>query len=223
MIESRKSGTATDGEPRNSRNTGDILPDHPSGLGQERLEFRLIAKSFWFDLQRHNRCSEFGGIEQSIVARVYGNFEETVMRREQGFSLIELLIVVVIIGVIAAIAIPGLQRARRYAQSGSAIQSLRTITTAENLYERRFKVYATLTDLAPEGTVDTNLASGSKSGYSFSITLVLDSNGKATNFNSNADPQFDLTTAEYFFVDTTAVIRHNAGAAADASSDPIPK
>jgi len=145
------------------------------------------------------------------------------MKREQGFSLIELLIVVVIIGVIMAIAVPGLQRARRYAQSGSAIQSLRTITTAENLYERRFRVYAALVDLAPEGTIDSNLASGSKSEYSFTITLTLDANGKATHFTSNADPQFDQTTAEYFFVDDTAVIRHNAGAPADANSDPIPK
>lgn len=145
------------------------------------------------------------------------------MKREEGFSLVELLIVVVIIGVIMALAIPGLQRARRYAQSGSAIQSLRTITTAENLYERRHKVYATLADLAPEGTIDQHLANQSKSGYSFRLTLILDGSGKATHFNAGADPQFDLTTAEYFYVDDTAVIRHNAGSQADGTSDPIPR
>lgn len=145
------------------------------------------------------------------------------MKREQGFSLIELLIVVVIVGVIAALAIPGLQRARRYAQAGSAIQSLRTITTAENLYERRFKVYAALTALAPEGTIDTNLAAGFKSGYTFTVTLILDGNGKATHFNSNADPQVDANTTDHFFVDDTAVIRHKEGAPADVTSDPIPK
>ena len=145
------------------------------------------------------------------------------MKKEQGFSLVELLIVVVIIGVIMAIAVPGLQRARQYAHSGSAIQSLRTITTAENLYERRFKVYATLIDLAPEGTVDPGLASGDKSAYSFAITLTLDVNGKATHFKANANPQFDPAKAVYFFTDDTAVIRFNEGAPADANSAPIPR
>jgi len=145
------------------------------------------------------------------------------MKREQGFSLVELLIVVVIIGVIMAIAVPGLQRARRYAQSGSAIQSLRTFTTAENLYERRYKVYASLADLAPEGTIDSNLANGSKSGYTFTITLVLDINNKPTHFTSNADPQSDPASGDYFFTDDTAVIRYNIGAPADSNSLPIPR
>jgi prepilin-type N-terminal cleavage/methylation domain-containing protein len=149
------------------------------------------------------------------------------MKREQGFSLIELLVVVGIIGVIAALAIPGLQRARRYAQAGSAIQSLRTITTAENLYERRFKVYATLAQLAPEGTIDSNLAVGLKSGYIFDLTIVLDAAdvtaGKLTSFKCTADPQADAANSTHFFVDETAVIRHKEGATADASSDPIPK
>jgi prepilin-type N-terminal cleavage/methylation domain-containing protein len=141
------------------------------------------------------------------------------MRREQGFSLIELLIVVVVIGVIAAIAIPALAKARRNAQAGSAIQSLRTITTAENLYERRYRVYATLTDLAPEGTIDTPLQNGSKSGYTFTITLPLD----AKHFSSNADPQADPATGLHFFVDDTAVIRFAEGGPADATSEPIPR
>jgi len=149
------------------------------------------------------------------------------MRREQGFSLIELLVVCVIVGVITALAIPGLQRARRYAQSGSAIQSLRTITTAENLYERRYKVYATLTDLAPEGTVDPNLLVGHKSGYQFTISLVLDANdlanGKLITFKANADPDVDAASSLNYYVDETAVIRYEEGMSATGTSPAIPR
>ena len=153
--------------------------------------------------------------------------KEIRMKREQGFSLIELLIVVAVIGVVAALSIPGLQRARRYAQSGSAVQSLRTITTAETLYERTHKVYASLADLAPEGTIDPNLAVGSKSGYTFTVNLAPDAadiaNGKLITFKANANPQIDPTTASYFYVDETAVIRFEEGALATATSMPIPR
>lgn len=141
------------------------------------------------------------------------------MKREQGFSLVELLIVVVIIGVIAAVAIPGLQKARRYAQSGSAIQSLRTITTAQILYQRRYNAYGSLAALGPEGTVDSNLAIGDKSGYTFTLILSAD----LKHFTCNADPQSDPATGDFFFVDETTVIRSNTGSPADASSNPIPR
>ena len=149
------------------------------------------------------------------------------MKTQRGFSLIELLVVVVIIGVIAAVAVPGLQRARRYAQSGSAIQSLRTITTAENLYERRHRTYATLADLLAEEFVDTNIGFGFKSGYQLSLSLVLDANdtaiGKLLTFKCTADPDQDSAIGRYFYVDETAVIRQNEGARASVASDPIPK
>ena len=141
------------------------------------------------------------------------------MKSEQGFSLIELLVVVGILMIISAIAIPGLRRARNNANAGSAIQSLRTISTAEQLYERRFHQYGTLAQLAPEGTIDTHLGAGQKSNYNFTIAL-----GPGNlSFSCNATPLDDPTNLPHYFVDHTSVIRYNDGAPANASSPPIPR
>ncbi len=145
------------------------------------------------------------------------------MKKEQGFSLIELLVVVTIIGVIAAIAIPNLRKARQHAESGSAIQSLRMITTAEHLYQRKYKRYGTLLDLVPEGTIDSNIGSGSKSNYAFVLTLIPAAGSRAEGFTCTATPQNYPASSDHFFVDETAVIRYKTGAPADASSTPIPR
>lgn len=141
------------------------------------------------------------------------------MKDEVGFSLIELLVVVVIIGLIASIAVPNLKRARQQAYSSSAIQSMRTITTAEVLYERKFKKYAALDDLSPEGTLDTYLAGGFKGHYHFVITLAADE----LHYTVTATPLLDPSAMNYYFTDESTVIRVNDGAAADATSDPIPR
>ena len=86
--------------------------------------------------------------------------------------MIELLIVVAIIGIIAAIAIPNLLASRRAANEGSAQSSLRTIHSSQATYQATSGngAYATnLAGLATVNLIDTVLSSGTKSGYDFAI------------------------------------------------------
>ena len=99
-------------------------------------------------------------------------------KNEKGFSLVELLVVVIIIAIVAAIAIPNLLASRRSANEASAVSSLRTIHSAQATYQATQGLntnYGTLAQLmavaAPDtaGLIDTALGSGAKSGYNFTV------------------------------------------------------
>jgi len=156
-------------------------------------------------------------------------------RKEGGFSLIELLIVVAIVLIVAAVAVPNLLRSRMSANEASAVASMRTVLTSEIIYNSMYTVgySANLPSLSDGGVaanctppavpsasaaclLDSNVASGTKSGYLFAY--VATSSG-ATNgsFRLNADPVGPGSGQRHFYTDDTNVLRVNIAAAASAS------
>jgi len=150
-----------------------------------------------------------------------------------GFSLIELMIVVAVIVIIAALAIPNLLRARMAANESAAVAALRTVATQEVNYNSSWgSGYSpTLAALGPPspGTpaspstadlIDQVLASGIRGGYQFLYTPLLPSGSTSpTGFTVSAGPISPGITGEwYFFVDQSNTIRQSYASPATVAS-----
>ena len=135
--------------------------------------------------QRLEAASEWGGDGRNGLD----------MKKEKGFSLLELLIVVAIILLIATIAIPSLLRSRQAANESHAVANLRTLNTAEVQYISTYQQYGPVANLVIAGLLDARYTTGS-AGYNFAVTLGssgLDYTASAIAQSANAG-RFDYFT-----------------------------
>ena len=146
-------------------------------------------------------------------------------RHEQGFTLIELMIVIAIIGILIGAAIVGFKAAKKAGNEAATLQDIKTIAAVQiQYYNMNNRSFGTFDQLIKDKLLNERFAGNPPvtDGYVFTLKVVGKSSSAPASFTLNADPQTDDTGKNHFFIDSNdSNIRYNKDQMATASDAPF--
>jgi prepilin-type N-terminal cleavage/methylation domain-containing protein len=151
-------------------------------------------------------------------------------KNQRGFSLIELMIVIAIIGILIAVGVTGWKAAMRAANESAAIKTLRTIAEQQMLYynQHQRSTYGTFEEMRKDGLLDSKFdgATPLVEGYVFTMKVIPKSTTQQAGYTVNADPQISegvsATGKNHYYIDSDSATTHvNATQPATVSDPPI--
>ena len=145
-------------------------------------------------------------------------------RRQLGFTLIELMIVIAIIGILIGAAVVGYRAAMRAGNEAATLQNMRTIAAVQiqyfNTHQRSFGTFEQLTK---DGGLTSKFSGNPPvaDGFTYTLKVVPKTPTSVSSYTLNADPQDTAGTANHFYIDSTDSAIHVNQSQAAGPNDPV--